>query len=174
VRRPHAPGVGVASNDCETRGARIRRRGDRGSGVDPCAVEVETDQVVLHEPASVGRAQRAALFVAPGPDQVGQHVGQWHDVMATTDLAPGAVTRIDCDGRGRFVHHADDGWKVFDSRCPHQTTNIPHLALAGRTPTCPKHQRACDIRSGQCSSKGDTPLKRWDTKLADARLWARW
>jgi nitrite reductase/ring-hydroxylating ferredoxin subunit/alkylhydroperoxidase/carboxymuconolactone decarboxylase family protein YurZ len=101
-------------------------------------------------------------------------VGQWHDVMATADLAPGAVTRIDCDGRGRFVHHADDGWKVFDSRCPHQTTDIPHLALAGTTLTCPKHQWAFDIRSGQCTSKGDTPLKRWDTKLADARLWARW
>jgi len=100
--------------------------------------------------------------------------GQWHDVIATADLAPGGVTRVDCDGRGLFVHHADDGWKVFDSRCPHQTTNIPHLALQGTTLTCPKHGWVFDVRSGQCTDKGDSPLKRWESKVVDGRLLARW
>jgi nitrite reductase/ring-hydroxylating ferredoxin subunit/alkylhydroperoxidase/carboxymuconolactone decarboxylase family protein YurZ len=100
--------------------------------------------------------------------------GQWHDVMATADLAPGGLTRVDCDGRGLFVHHADDGWKVFDSRCPHQTTNIPHLALQGSTLTCPKHGWVFDIRSGQCTEKGNSPLKRWESKVVDGRLLARW
>ena len=100
--------------------------------------------------------------------------GEWHDVMATADVEAGGVTRVDCDGRGLFVHHSDEGWKVFDSRCPHQTTNIPHLALAGTTLTCPKHEWAFDIRTGQCTAKGDTPLKRWDSKVSDGRLWARW
>jgi nitrite reductase/ring-hydroxylating ferredoxin subunit/alkylhydroperoxidase/carboxymuconolactone decarboxylase family protein YurZ len=100
--------------------------------------------------------------------------GQWHDVMATADLAKGDVTRVECDGRGLFVHHADDGWKVFDSRCPHQTTNIPHLALQGTTLTCPKHEWAFDVRSGQCTAKGDRPLKQWETRVTDGRLLARW
>jgi nitrite reductase/ring-hydroxylating ferredoxin subunit/alkylhydroperoxidase/carboxymuconolactone decarboxylase family protein YurZ len=100
--------------------------------------------------------------------------GQWHDVMATADLAPGGLTRVDCNGRGLFVHHADDGWKVFDSRCPHQTTNIPHLALQGTTLTCPKHGWVFDVRSGQCTEKGDSPLKRWESKVVDGRLLARW
>jgi nitrite reductase/ring-hydroxylating ferredoxin subunit/alkylhydroperoxidase/carboxymuconolactone decarboxylase family protein YurZ len=100
--------------------------------------------------------------------------GEWHDVMATADLEPGGVTRVDCDGRGLFVHHGADGWKVFDSRCPHQTTNIPHLALAGPTLTCPKHEWAFDVRTGQCTAKGDTPLTQWDSKVADGRLLARW
>jgi nitrite reductase/ring-hydroxylating ferredoxin subunit/alkylhydroperoxidase/carboxymuconolactone decarboxylase family protein YurZ len=100
--------------------------------------------------------------------------GQWHDVMATADLAPGGVTRVDCDGRGLFVHHADDGWKVFDSRCPHQTTNIPHLALQGTTLTCPKHGWVFDVRSGQCTEKGNSPLKHWESKVVDGRLLARW
>jgi nitrite reductase/ring-hydroxylating ferredoxin subunit/alkylhydroperoxidase/carboxymuconolactone decarboxylase family protein YurZ len=100
--------------------------------------------------------------------------GQWHDVMATADLAPGGLTRVDCDGRGLFVHHANDGWKVFDSRCPHQTTNIPHLALQGTTLTCPKHGWVFDVRSGQCTEKGNSPLKRWESKIVDGRLLARW
>lgn len=127
--------------------------------------------------------------------------GQWHDLMAAADLDPGGVTRVDCDGRGLFVHHvADspqatairrpppegikelgsgpslpcDGWRVFDSRCPHQTTNIPHLALAGTTLTCPKHAWSFDVRSGECTAKGDRPLQQWECKVADGRLLARW
>jgi nitrite reductase/ring-hydroxylating ferredoxin subunit/alkylhydroperoxidase/carboxymuconolactone decarboxylase family protein YurZ len=100
--------------------------------------------------------------------------GSWHDVMAEVDLAPGDVTRVDCDGRGLFVHHADDGWRVFDSRCPHQTTNIPHLALQGTTLTCPKHEWVFDVRTGRCSAKGDRPLKQWDSKVVNGRVLACW
>ena len=107
------------------------------------------------------------------PSELGGE-GQWHDVMATADLELDGVTRVECDGRGLFVHHASDGWKVFDSRCPHQTTNIPHLALKGTELTCPKHEWAFDVRSGKCTAKGDTPLKRWDSKVVDGRLLARW
>jgi nitrite reductase/ring-hydroxylating ferredoxin subunit len=115
------------------------------------------------DPAALGKPGAAAGAV-----------GEWHDVMATADLESDGVTRIECDGRGLFVHHGGDGWKVFDSRCPHETTNIPHLALSGTTLTCPKHEWVFDIRSGQCTAKGDTPLKRWDTKVVDGRLLARW
>jgi nitrite reductase/ring-hydroxylating ferredoxin subunit len=115
------------------------------------------------DPAALGEAGSVAAAV-----------GEWHDVMATDDLEPGGVTRVECDGRGLFVHHGADGWKVFDSRCPHQTTNIPHLALKGTTLTCPKHEWAFDVRSGQCIAKGDTPLKLWNSKVADGRLLARW
>ena len=98
--------------------------------------------------------------------------------MATADLELDGVTRVECDGRGLFVHHAvhnaESVWKVFDSRCPHQTTNIPHLALSGSTLTCPKHEWVFDVRSGQCTAKGDAPLKRWDSKVVDGRLLARW
>jgi len=121
------------------------------------------------DPAALGQ---------PDTDAAADADAAWHDVMASADLAPGGATRVECDGRGLFVHHASDegegGWKVFDSRCPHQTTNIPHLALSGTTLTCPKHEWAFDIRTGQCIAKGDTPLVRWDSKVVDGRLLARW
>jgi nitrite reductase/ring-hydroxylating ferredoxin subunit/alkylhydroperoxidase/carboxymuconolactone decarboxylase family protein YurZ len=98
----------------------------------------------------------------------------WHDVMATSELAPEGVIRVECDGRGLFVHHAADGWQVFDSRCPHETTDIPHLALKGLTLTCPKHEWAFDVRTGACTAKGDKPLQRWDSKVLDGRLLVRW
>ncbi|WP_290891406.1 Rieske 2Fe-2S domain-containing protein [Arenimonas sp.] len=107
---------------------------------------------------------------------------RWHDVLATGDLAPGATSRVECDGRGLFVHRAvaadapagADEWRVYDSRCPHQVTNIPHLALQGHTLTCPKHEWVFDVRSGECIAKGTSPLKRWPSKVDNGRLLAHW
>jgi nitrite reductase/ring-hydroxylating ferredoxin subunit/alkylhydroperoxidase/carboxymuconolactone decarboxylase family protein YurZ len=115
--------------------------------------------------------------------------GEWHDVMAAGDgPAPGEVRRVECDGRGLFVYRATpeeraaaaagtpdaDEWRCYDSRCPHQTTNIPNLALQGVTLTCPKHEWTFDVRSGACIKKGDSPLKRWPTKVENGRLLAHW
>ncbi|MDP3082905.1 MAG: Rieske 2Fe-2S domain-containing protein [Rubrivivax sp.] len=100
--------------------------------------------------------------------------GEWHDVMATRGVKPGAVQRVDCDGRGLFVYRADKEWRVYDSRCPHQTTNIPHLALKDCQLTCPKHQWVFDLRSGDCIAKGDSPLKQWPSKVVKGRLLAHW
>ena len=79
-------------------------------------------------------------------------------------------TRVDCDGRGLFIHRANQVIQVYDSRCPHQSTNIPHLALHGTTLTCPRHQWKFDIATGECIDKGDSPLKRLESRVRDGRL----
>ena len=100
--------------------------------------------------------------------------GQWHNVMASTEMNDGAVTRIECDGRGLFVYREKKTFQVYDSRCPHQTTNIPHLALQGSTLTCPKHQWVFDVKSGDCIKKGNRPLKRFESKVVKGRLLVYW
>jgi nitrite reductase/ring-hydroxylating ferredoxin subunit/alkylhydroperoxidase/carboxymuconolactone decarboxylase family protein YurZ len=100
--------------------------------------------------------------------------GEWHDVMAASEVCVGEVTRVECDGRGLFVYRDPHGLRVYDSRCPHQATDIPHLALDGSTLTCPKHEWAFDVHSGECIKKGNTPLKRWESKVVEGRLMARW
>jgi nitrite reductase/ring-hydroxylating ferredoxin subunit/alkylhydroperoxidase/carboxymuconolactone decarboxylase family protein YurZ len=100
--------------------------------------------------------------------------GTWYDVLATKDIKAGEVRRVECDGRGLFVYRDAKGFRVYDSRCPHQTTNIPHLALEGTTLTCPKHQWVFDIRTGDCIKKGTSPLRQWESKVQKGRLLARW
>ena len=100
--------------------------------------------------------------------------GEWHDLMAAAEVCAGEVTRVECDGRGLFVYRDAKGLHVYDSRCPHQSTDIPHLALTGTTLTCPKHQWTFDVRSGECIDKGDSPLIRWESKVLKGRLMARW
>lgn len=118
----------------------------------------------------------------------------WHDVMAIDALAPGHTLRIECEGRGLFVHRAaasgggssemtvaaagdsasGDEWRVWDSRCPHEGTDIPQRALQGCTLTCPRHQWVFDVRSGACTDKGTRPLQRWPSRVLDGRLLAQW
>jgi len=108
------------------------------------------------------------------PGALGGHA-DWHDVMAVKGFEVGSTQRVECDGRGLFVHRVSaKDWRVYDSRCPHQTTNIPHLALEGCILTCPKHQWQFDTRSGECIAKGSSPLKLWPSKVVKGRLLAQW
>jgi nitrite reductase/ring-hydroxylating ferredoxin subunit len=99
---------------------------------------------------------------------------EWHDVAALEEIPADEVSYRDCEGRSLFVYRQDDSLKVYDSRCPHQVTNIPHLALEGTRLTCPKHQWSFDIVSGECIDKGDRPLNEFQHRVENGRLLAYW
>jgi nitrite reductase/ring-hydroxylating ferredoxin subunit len=90
------------------------------------------------------------------------------------EIADGEVKRVECSTRTVFVYRAGETYKVYDSHCPHQVTNIPHLALDGLTLTCPKHHWKFDIRTGACIEKGQHPLKTFESKVEGGRLVAWW
>jgi len=98
----------------------------------------------------------------------------WHDVIAAAEIRSGKTMRLDCDGRGLFVYRKGATLKVYDSRCPHEATNIPHLALKGGKLTCPKHEWAFDIATGRCIAKGDRPLNALPHKIENERLLVYW
>jgi len=98
----------------------------------------------------------------------------WHEVMALEDVPENGTVRIACGDRELFVHRDGDGVRVYDSRCPHQVTNIPELALSGATLTCPKHGWVFDIRDGRCLEKGDRPLNQFPTRVENGWLQAFW
>jgi nitrite reductase/ring-hydroxylating ferredoxin subunit/alkylhydroperoxidase/carboxymuconolactone decarboxylase family protein YurZ len=99
---------------------------------------------------------------------------RWHAVAPMTAVKTGKTAYFDCDGRNLFVHRKGKRIKVYDSRCPHQVTNIPHLALSGTTLTCPKHEWAFDIESGRCIVNGDRPLTEFPHKVEAGHLFAHW
>lgn len=101
-------------------------------------------------------------------------VAQWHDLMASADVTDGQVIRTECAGQGLFIYRQKKSFLVYDSRCPHQNTDIPELALKGSTLTCPKHQWEFDVKSGDCIKNGDSPLRRLNSKVVKGRLLAFW
>lgn len=108
------------------------------------------------------------------PEQLGIEP-KWHDVMATKDAPAGEIAYVgDCDGRSLYIYRNGEDYRVYDSRCPHQVTNIPHLALSGQRLTCPKHQWAFDVTTGKCVEKGNRPLKQFQFKIENERVLAYW
>ncbi len=100
---------------------------------------------------------------------------EWHELIAWDEVQDRDITYIeDCDGRSVFIYRSGDDCRVYDSRCPHQVTNIPHLALSGVRLTCPKHQWAFDVTTGECVDKGSRPLNQFENRVVEGRLHARW
>lgn len=106
--------------------------------------------------------------------QLSPSTGQWRDIIAVEDLPDGDVLRIEHENRGLFIYRDVNTCQVFDSHCPHQSTDLPELALEGTILTCPKHQWVFDAKSGDCIKNGNSPLKRVDSKVVEGRLLAFW
>jgi nitrite reductase/ring-hydroxylating ferredoxin subunit/alkylhydroperoxidase/carboxymuconolactone decarboxylase family protein YurZ len=98
----------------------------------------------------------------------------WHDVIAIAELKDKEATYVKAHDRELFIYADNDNIKVFDSRCPHQATNIPELALKDCELTCPKHGWEFDVRSGECIDKGNRSLHKFENKVIDGRLEVFW
>jgi len=98
----------------------------------------------------------------------------WHGVGPLAEMVAGEITYRDCDGRHLYIYRDGDALRVYDSRCPHQVTDIPHLALEGTRLTCPKHHWSFDVTTGDCVAVGNRPLNRFEHKVEDGVLYAYW
>ncbi|MBL3527440.1 MAG: Rieske 2Fe-2S domain-containing protein [gamma proteobacterium endosymbiont of Lamellibrachia anaximandri] len=99
---------------------------------------------------------------------------QWHDIADLDEIKLEDTTWLEVEGRHLFIYRDETDIRVYDSRCPHQVTDIPHLSLEGTKLTCPKHQWAFDVVSGECVEKGKHPLRRFEHKVEAGRLLAFW
>ncbi|MGD8842130.1 MAG: Rieske 2Fe-2S domain-containing protein [Gammaproteobacteria bacterium] len=98
----------------------------------------------------------------------------WHSVAPLDELPSGEITFRDCDGRSLYIYRDGDDLRVYDSRCPHQVTNIPHLALEGTRLTCPKHHWVFDVVTGECLEVGDRPLTEFEHKVENDTVQVYW
>lgn len=110
------------------------------------------------------------------PEFYPEHLNEnckWHEICDVSSISE-KTNYFQSDDRAVFVYKSDDNYKVYDSRCPHQQTNIPQLALEENCLLCPKHQWKFDLKTGQCIDKGDRPLKELQHKIENDKLLAYW
>ncbi|HWS02890.1 MAG TPA: Rieske 2Fe-2S domain-containing protein [Gammaproteobacteria bacterium] len=98
----------------------------------------------------------------------------WHTVTAMSELPSGEISYRDCEYRNLYIYRDGDNVRVYDSRCPHQVTNIPHLALEGTSLTCPKHHWKFDVTTGECTDVGNRPLNQFEHKIENGVLFVYW
>ncbi len=98
----------------------------------------------------------------------------WHEVTSLNKIPDKEISYHDSDGRHLYIYRQGDEMVVYDSRCPHQVTDIPHLSLEGTRLTCPKHHWAFDVSTGECVEIGNRPLTKFKHKLDGDKLLAYW
>lgn len=108
------------------------------------------------------------------PGAMAQGARHWRDLAAEAEVPAVGAIRVERDGRALFVARGPSGLNAFDSRCPHQGTDMPELAIDAGTLTCPKHGWVFDLASGACVRNGATPLTRFETKVENGRVLAYW
>ena len=89
---------------------------------------------------------------------------QWHKLIAVTDIQEG-VSRYDYDNRACFINKRGDDYQIFDSRCPHQATDIPLTSLEKGVLTCSRHQWKFNLDSGECIENGSRALNKIEYKI---------
>ena len=106
-------------------------------------------------------------------ESIGQETS-WHDITDIDKIKDGEVTYLECDGRDLYIYRKDNKFRIYDSHCPHQVTNIPMSGLKNFELTCPKHGWKFDIKTGACIEKGNRPLTQLENRTENNRLFACW
>ena len=96
----------------------------------------------------------------------------WHLICKIGKLKQ-RLNHFEIDKRAIFVYNKNDQLKVYDSRCPHQQTNIPFKSNDDCL-ICPKHQWKFDLNSGDCIEIGNQPLKSLEHKIEKNQLMVFW
>ena len=101
-------------------------------------------------------------------------VPEWHALGSVDDFPSGEISYRESGDRNLYIYRDGDDFRVYDSRCPHQVTNIPHLALEGTKLTCPKHHWVFEVTTGECTDVGNRPLNEFKHAVENGTLKVFW
>ncbi len=101
-------------------------------------------------------------------------VAEWHTIGAVEEFTEGEISYRDNGSRKLYIYREGDKFRVYDSRCPHQVTDIPHLALDGTKLTCPKHHWVFEVTTGECVDVGSRPLNEFKYRIENEKLEVFW
>lgn len=72
------------------------------------------------------------------------------EVMAVTELEPGAMKVVEVDGHQLLVANVDGSFYISDAHCPHMHGPLVKGTLDGTVLTCPWHGSQFDLTDGRC------------------------
>ena len=98
----------------------------------------------------------------------------WHELSSMEKLMTGVSKIKTADGKELIIYKEHGDVRVYDARCPHQSTVISETDLNGFEITCPLHKWKFDVRTGECLEVGDRPLHMLKCKTENGLLKAYW
>lgn len=107
------------------------------------------------------------------PENLGQEA-TWHEVAEMAAIPEGKALFVLVDDRQVFVFKSGEIVRVYDPHCTHHLAQMTEVELTDNTLTCPVHGWVFDLTTGDCVAKGKRPLKSFESKIEDGKLFARW
>lgn len=95
----------------------------------------------------------------------------WHRLLATNELAEGAMKAFEIDGREIVVCHSREGWFALDNICSHAYARMCEGRLRGIRLICPLHGASFDVRDGSVlGAPASSPLTRHALRIVDDQV----
>lgn len=102
----------------------------------------------------------------------GEAPAEWREIAAEASLTPNAP-RLVKSGRDAYYVIASKSPVVYSAECPHNRNIIPESGVDGATLTCPFHDWKFDFADGRCTHGGTKPLKKFEAKSENGKIWIR-
>jgi 3-phenylpropionate/trans-cinnamate dioxygenase ferredoxin subunit len=99
---------------------------------------------------------------------------KWIDAGPTADLHDGEAISIPVGRRMVAVVRSGDEYFAIEDICTHDGAELTGGTVEGAEIICPRHGARFCLRTGQAlSPPAYEPVRVFDTKAADGRLWVR-
>lgn len=91
-------------------------------------------------------------------------------VAAVSSLPPGKGRTIHLRGKEYALWNLDGEFYCLDDRCPHRGGPLGAGVLEGAEVFCPLHAWGFDVRTGECATRKDRPVKTYPTRIKDGQV----
>jgi nitrite reductase (NADH) small subunit len=105
-----------------------------------------------------------------GDPGCGPAVGQWVEVAAAGDLAPGAALTAPAGDGEVAVFNVDGDLLAVEARCLHKGGALADGHLSAGVVTCPLHWWRYDLRTGERLGAPDLRLSCYRVRVVDDRV----
>ena len=99
---------------------------------------------------------------------------KWIDAGLTADLQDGEAISIPVGRRMIAVVRSGDEYFAIEDVCTHDGAELTGGEIEGAEIICPRHGARFCLRTGQAlSPPAYEPVRVFETKISDGRLWVR-
>jgi nitrite reductase/ring-hydroxylating ferredoxin subunit/alkylhydroperoxidase/carboxymuconolactone decarboxylase family protein YurZ len=97
----------------------------------------------------------------------------WRELTNVSALKPSQPSLIKAGRDMFYAFGSETSATVYSAECPHNKNIIPATGVEGMTITCPFHDWKFDLSDGRCLTGGNKPLKTFETKVENGKVWIR-
>src|SRR5688572_12440786 len=95
---------------------------------------------------------------------------QYVAVADVDSLPPGKGRTVCVSGRCYAVWNVEGSYYCVDDECPHRGGPLGAGHLEGCEVFCPLHGWGFDVRTGQCASRPDRPVKTYAARVRNGQV----